>query len=83
MKLPLDITDDELFSYTTEEEAKMNLTPDGWCPKPRYIPATWHRLRYMIGTFREEVLEYNYRTPSPETEALLRYAELIRPSETY
>ncbi|KAK4497697.1 hypothetical protein PRZ48_010350 [Zasmidium cellare] len=72
VKRPLDLTDDELLVSQSEDQARMNLSPDGWSDKTRYIPATWHRLRYMLGSFREEILEYNYRLPGPETEALLR-----------
>ncbi|EXJ86772.1 hypothetical protein A1O3_03726 [Capronia epimyces CBS 606.96] len=71
-RMPLDLNDEELLSSETEEQARASLTADGWSPKIRYIPATWHRLRYMIGTLREEVLEYNYREPRPETEALIK-----------
>ncbi|KAE9367110.1 hypothetical protein N431DRAFT_83075 [Stipitochalara longipes BDJ] len=71
-RMPLDLTDEELLSSETEEQARASLTTDGWNPKIRYIPATWHRLRYMIGTLREEILEYNYREPSREAEVLIK-----------
>jgi hypothetical protein len=80
--MPLDLNDEELLSGETEEQAQASLTADGWNQKIRYIPATWHRLRYMIGTLREEILEYNYREPSPETEALIKQVQSIQSQQS-
>lgn len=60
---PLDMDDEILFASDRDalEEARKNLTADGWDPKGEYHPATWARLRYMIAHFREKVNRYQFR----------------------
>ncbi|KAJ5289691.1 uncharacterized protein N7443_009944 [Penicillium atrosanguineum] len=59
-KPPLDLSDDELFPDSPEvlDRARKSLTHDGWNTDGRYRPTTWARVRYILGQFREEIVEY-------------------------
>ncbi|GLA67263.1 hypothetical protein AtubIFM54640_010242 [Aspergillus tubingensis] len=60
VKLPLDLSDDELFAQTPNEleNAKSRLTEDGWNTDGNLRAATWARLRYILSQFREGIVEY-------------------------
>lgn len=88
-KLPLDIPDDALFAISPEvlSEIKINLTHDGWNTNGIRSTATWARLRYILGEFREETAEYQIRsTPSIDSSKLryiavpLYYYHLYKPN---
>lgn len=74
-KLPLDIPDDALFAISPEtlSEIKNNPTHDGWNTSGICTPATWARLRYILGEFREETAEYQIRSTSSIDATKLRY----------
>ncbi|KAJ6131286.1 hypothetical protein N7523_001746 [Penicillium sp. IBT 18751x] len=59
-KPPLDLSDDELFpdSPGALDRTRKSLTHDGWNTDGRYRPTTWARVRYILGQFREEIVEY-------------------------
>ncbi|KAJ5684561.1 uncharacterized protein N7477_000906 [Penicillium maclennaniae] len=59
-KPPLDLSDDELFpdSPGILDRTRKSLTHDGWNTDGRYRPTTWARVRYILGQFREEIVEY-------------------------
>ncbi|KAM5442966.1 hypothetical protein MferCBS31731_001839 [Microsporum ferrugineum] len=56
--LPLDISDEALVgNHSQMEAARSSLTAEGWSVHPVFQRAAWIRLRFIIGTFREEILE--------------------------
>ncbi|KAF3401698.1 hypothetical protein F1880_010091 [Penicillium rolfsii] len=63
VKLPLDLSDEELFAERPEEleASKSRLTEDGWNTDGKYRAATWARLRYILSQFREELIEYQFQ----------------------
>lgn len=62
-KLPLDLSDDELFLSPNQlQTAKDSLTPDGWNTHGKHRSATWARIRYILAEFREEIVEYQFRS---------------------
>lgn len=75
VKLPLDLSDDELFAQTPEEleEAKRRLTEDGWNTDGKLRAATWARLRYILSQFREEILEYRFQASQAADPVQFRY----------
>ncbi|KAK4866251.1 hypothetical protein LT330_008592 [Penicillium expansum] len=74
VKLPLDLSDDELFAQTPEEleEAKSRLTEDGWNTDGKLRAATWARLRYILSQFREGIVEYHFQAPKAADPVQLR-----------
>ncbi|KAJ6049103.1 uncharacterized protein N7446_011786 [Penicillium canescens] len=74
VKLPLDLSDDELFAQTSEEleEAKSRLTEDGWNTDGKLRAATWARLRYILSQFREEIVEYHFQASQSADPVQLR-----------
>ncbi|KAJ5393509.1 uncharacterized protein N7487_011150 [Penicillium crustosum] len=74
VKLPLDLSDDELFAQTPEEleDAKSRLTEDGWNTDGKLRAATWARLRYILSQFREGIVEYNFQASQAADPARLR-----------
>lgn len=74
-KLPLDISDDALFTTSPEllSTIKKSLTHEGWNMDGIHNAATWARLRYILGEFREETAEYQIRSTPSIDAAKLRY----------
>ncbi|OOQ83373.1 hypothetical protein PEBR_34988 [Penicillium brasilianum] len=74
VKLPLDLSDDELLVYTPEEleEAKSRLTEDGWNTDGKHRAATWARLRYILSQFREAIVEYQFQASQAADPSKLR-----------
>ncbi|RAK83303.1 hypothetical protein BO79DRAFT_241300 [Aspergillus costaricaensis CBS 115574] len=74
VKLPLDLSDDELFAQTPQdlEDAKGRLTEDGWNTDGKLRAATWARLRYILSQFREGIVEYNFQASQAADPAQLR-----------
>jgi hypothetical protein len=61
-KPPLDISDIGLLSDGADlEQALAELDNDGWNTHKVYQFTSWYRQRYMISTFREEILELSLR----------------------
>ncbi|KAJ5094506.1 hypothetical protein N7456_010367, partial [Penicillium angulare] len=62
-KLPLDLPDDSLFLPPKQiHDARNSLTPNGWNTDGKHLSATWLRLRYILAEFREEIVEYQFRS---------------------
>jgi hypothetical protein len=59
-KPPLELSDDEMFSNSPNisSQARKSLTNDGWNTDGRCRPTTWARVRYILGEFREDIVEY-------------------------
>ncbi|KAJ5048054.1 hypothetical protein NUH16_006552 [Penicillium rubens] len=74
VKLPLDLSDDEIFAQTPEEleEAKDRLTEDGWNTDGKLRAATYARLRYILSQFREGIVEYHFQASQAADPAQLR-----------
>jgi hypothetical protein len=74
VKLPLDLSDDELFAQTPQEleDAKCRLTKDGWNTDGNLRAATWARLRYILSQFREGIVEYRFQASQAADPAQLR-----------
>ncbi|KAJ5884200.1 hypothetical protein N7504_011772 [Penicillium tannophilum] len=71
--LPLDLSDDELFTSPDKlEQAECNLMKDGWNTDGKHRAATWARIRYILAQFREETIEYQFRSIQPADTMNLR-----------
>ncbi|EHA27993.1 hypothetical protein ASPNIDRAFT_41935 [Aspergillus niger ATCC 1015] len=79
VKLPLDLSDDELFAQTPQEleDAKSRLTKDGWNTDGNLRAATWARLRYILSQFREGIVEYRFQASQAADPAQLRYTTFL------
>ncbi|KAI0848475.1 hypothetical protein F5Y00DRAFT_262570 [Daldinia vernicosa] len=73
-KLPLDLSEDELFATSPEvlERARGRLSPAGWSTDGNYKTRTWARIRYILAGFREEMVEYQFRSVQSVDEIYLR-----------
>lgn len=72
-KLPSDISDGDLVaSHHKLQLARNRLDSSGWNTNPVHQRASWIRLRYIISTFREEVLELFLQKPTPHVAESLR-----------
>ena len=70
--MPLDISDEQLLADADKiGQTGLMLDNDGWSNTTRYVSATWSRLRYVLGVFREEVLEFPFRPLTVENKARL------------
>lgn len=75
-KLPLDISDDDLAAdHSYLQLTLRSLDDNGWNSQFQGIfqRSSWIRLRFLISTFREEILELSLQDMSPETAEQLRY----------
>lgn len=74
-RLPLDLSEDELFANSPEvlDRARNNLSPDGWSMDGSYRPTTWARLRYILSQFREEIVEHQFHSSPSIDYVKLRY----------
>ncbi|KAJ5308920.1 hypothetical protein N7508_004299 [Penicillium antarcticum] len=71
--LPLDLSDDALFqSPDGIEQAKTKLDQGGWNTDGKHRAATWARIRYILAEFREEIVEYQFRSMNPADTIKLR-----------
>lgn len=61
VRLPLNLTDDELLAATDEQDARRTLTPDGWNIYSIHMPTTWTRVRCMLAEGQEEILDHLHR----------------------
>jgi hypothetical protein len=69
-KMPLDLLDDEVLADTNKAEQKgLQLNPEGWSHVARFSSSTWARIRYVLGVFREEILELPFRPFTAENKA--------------
>jgi hypothetical protein len=66
--LPMDLSQEELFLERIGlEEALRRVDRDGWSKSGKHTNSTWVRLRYILTSFREEILEYQFRPMTAES----------------
>ncbi|KAL5688418.1 hypothetical protein EMGR_000805 [Emarellia grisea] len=68
-RLPLDISDEALTG--SRELAQRSVTAEGWSCHAVYQRSAWIRVRFLISTFREEILELSLTKPSENREEQL------------
>ncbi|CAG8907301.1 unnamed protein product [Penicillium egyptiacum] len=72
-RLPLDISDETLAGHPNKlDAARLSLDANGWNTREVYQRSSWIRLRFIISTFREEILELSLQKPSPNRTEQLR-----------
>jgi hypothetical protein len=69
-RLPLDISDEALTG--SRELAQRSVTVEGWSCHAVYQRAAWIRLRFLVSTFREEILELSLTKSSENRDEQLR-----------
>ncbi|QIX00999.1 hypothetical protein AMS68_006516 [Peltaster fructicola] len=62
-ELPLDLTESEILAEPplSQEQLQSLLTPDGWSREARHTGSTHARVRFLLASLREEVLDHEYR----------------------
>jgi hypothetical protein len=71
-ELPLDLTDYDLCAEPAELIlARQKLTPEGWNPEGMYTSTAWTRVRSILSRIREDILEYNFKPATAETQMRL------------
>ncbi|KAI9038829.1 fungal specific transcription factor domain-containing protein [Aspergillus affinis] len=71
--LPLDLADDSLVGGPSEFElASTSIDSKGWNVQNVIQRASWIRVRFLISTFREEILELSLQGPTREMADQLR-----------
>ncbi len=78
-RMPLDINNHELLTEDPLETMRIqqSLTSDGWNPNSKYSCATWARLRFMVASLREDVLEYSFQPLTTDSVANLKCVGVI------
>ncbi|KAL1307017.1 hypothetical protein AAFC00_005644 [Neodothiora populina] len=72
-RMPLDVSNEELLvDVINREDMQFRLDSEGWNKDGQYSSATWVRLRYILGMFREEILEYPFLPATMRNGADLR-----------
>ncbi|KAL4806583.1 hypothetical protein BDV18DRAFT_117866 [Aspergillus unguis] len=72
-KPPLDISEDVLMGDEQDlQRAMKDLNEDGWNVDRTFRRSSWHRLRYLITMFREEILELSLRPVDAEAAGKLK-----------
>lgn len=72
-KIPLDLSDEALATNHTDlSHARAGLDEDGWSNHRPFQRATWIRVRYIVTTFRDEVLEVSMQRVTPENRKILQ-----------
>jgi hypothetical protein len=68
-KPPLDLTDEQVLADMPETlvEVHLGVTEAGWNVSQIYSSATWARLRFLLGGFREELLPHSLGASESET----------------
>lgn len=71
--MPLDLSNEDLFAETMDlEQARLKLTDEGWNAEGKYLGSTWIRIRYILGVYREEILEHPFRSATVENNMKLK-----------
>ncbi|RYP79591.1 hypothetical protein DL769_002901 [Monosporascus sp. CRB-8-3] len=69
-RLPLHLRDEHLIAPEHAlQEAVNSLDGDGWSVEADFQPTAWLRARYILATFREEILYVELGPPDPKTAA--------------
>ncbi|KAL4996596.1 hypothetical protein BDV10DRAFT_195781 [Aspergillus recurvatus] len=72
-KVPLDISEEALLGDEQGlERAMAELDSEGWNANATYRRASWYRLRFLVSSFREEILELSLRPLDHEAAERLR-----------
>ncbi|KAL4982136.1 hypothetical protein BDW68DRAFT_195654 [Aspergillus falconensis] len=72
-KVPLDISDEALLGDEQDlERAMAELDSEGWNANATFRRASWYRIRYLVSSFREEILELSLRPLDHEAAERLR-----------
>ncbi|GKZ20034.1 hypothetical protein AbraIFM66951_001626 [Aspergillus brasiliensis] len=72
-RMPLDGSDEALGSEANLLEAQnLKVDGNGWSVTPVFQRASWIRLRFIISTYREEILELSLQRSTPERTRQLR-----------
>ncbi|KAL4977300.1 hypothetical protein BDW66DRAFT_165809 [Aspergillus desertorum] len=72
-KLPLDVSEEALLGDEGGlERAMAELDSEGWNVNATFCRASWHRIRYLVSSFREEILELSLRPLDHEAAERLR-----------
>ncbi|KAI1340937.1 hypothetical protein F5Y15DRAFT_36621 [Xylariaceae sp. FL0016] len=63
-RLPIDISEEDLFSPTaqTKDAVRHLVSSDGWGLDQGYRSTTWARIRFILAEYWEEVVEHEYRS---------------------
>ncbi|GIJ83585.1 hypothetical protein Asppvi_002409 [Aspergillus pseudoviridinutans] len=70
-RLPLDISDEALTG--SRQLAQKSVTAEGWSCHAVYQRSAWIRLRFLISTFREEILELSLTKSSEHRDEQLSH----------
>ena len=72
-ELPLDLADQELCAEPAQIIlARQKLTHDGWNPEGMYTSTAWVRVRSILSTVREDILEYTFKSMTAERHVRLK-----------
>lgn len=72
-KPPSDIDEDALMGDEQDlERAMEGLDDEGWNVSTTFRRASWHRFRYLLTIYREEILELSLRPVDSEAAGTLR-----------
>ncbi|KAL4815635.1 hypothetical protein BDW67DRAFT_163872 [Aspergillus spinulosporus] len=72
-ELPLDISEEALLGDEQGlERAMAELDSEGWNVNTTFRRASWYRIRYLVSSFREEILELSLRPLDHEAVGRLR-----------
>ncbi|EAA65195.1 predicted protein [Aspergillus nidulans FGSC A4] len=79
--LPLDISEEALLGDEQDlERAMAELDSEGWSVNATFRRASWYRIRYLVSSFREEILELSLRPLDHEAARRLRLLAQHDPS---
>lgn len=82
--LPLDLSDDAVVGSPSEFElASTSIDSQGWNVQKPIQRASWIRVRFLISTFREEILELSLQRPTRDTVDQLRWAHITLHRSAY
>lgn len=77
-KIPKDLSDDALATDKRDlSHLRGDLDEDGWNTGLLFQRSTWIRVRYIMMTFRDEILEVSMQNITPETTKILT---LVQPN---
>ncbi|KAL6231333.1 hypothetical protein BDW75DRAFT_45977 [Aspergillus navahoensis] len=72
-KVPLDVSEEALLGDEQDlERAMAELDSEGWNANATFRRASWYRIRYLVSSFREEILELSLRPLDHEALERLR-----------
>lgn len=73
-RMPLDISDEALATDNTVSNYSHDyIDENGWSRNGVVQRSSWIRVRFIISTFRDEILEVSLQNVTPEMENMLKY----------